>query len=312
MLMVLNKILNVAKYDCNVLITGDTGVGKEKVAALIHKNCSRRMHPFIKVNCAAVSAHLLESEFFGYEKGAFTGASSSGKVGYIEAADNGVLFLDEIGELPFELQAKLLRVLQEGEFMRVGGTKSVQTNVRIISATNKNPDALVAEKIFRADLYYRLNVFPIRVPNLSERREEVPVLTKHFLAKYNVKFGSDKAMSDEAIRFLGKRNWAGNIRELENFVQRLIINVKNNRIELMDVIAASNSELALDTPNIGELRGEDAGVSGEPRLTDLVNLYESEIIKYALSKYGTTRKAAAALGVSQSQLMRKKNKSRQT
>ncbi len=171
MAAVLNDMLTVAKYDCNVLITGDTGVGKEKVANIIHKNSNRKMQPFIKVNCASISPTLIESEFFGYERGAFTGANSNGKKGYFELADNGAIFLDEIGELQQDMQAKLLRVIQDGEFFRVGGTTPIKTNVRILSATNRDLEDLIQEDKFRRDLYYRLNVVRMRVPNLRNGRE---------------------------------------------------------------------------------------------------------------------------------------------
>ena len=164
---VMEEIINVSKYDCNVLITGETGVGKEKVANIIQKNSSRKVQPFIKINCASISPNLIESEFFGYEKGAFTGASAGGKKGYFEAADNGVIFLDEVGELPLDIQAKLLRVIQDGEFIKVGGTEPVKSNVRIISATNRDLEEQVEKKLFRRDLYYRLNVFPIKVASVK-------------------------------------------------------------------------------------------------------------------------------------------------
>ena len=173
---VLEEMMKVSRYDCNVIIFGDTGVGKEKAANIIQKNSTRKMQPFVKINCGAISPSLIESEFFGYEKGAFTGASAGGKKGYFELANNGVIFLDEIGELPLEMQAKLLRAIQDGEFYRVGGTSPVKTNVRIISATNKDLEKLVEEGSFRRDLYYRLNVVPIRIPSLAERTDDIPAL----------------------------------------------------------------------------------------------------------------------------------------
>ena len=209
---VMEEIISVSKYDCNVLITGDTGVGKEKVANIIQKNSARKVQPFIKINCASISPNLIESEFFGYEKGAFTGASAGGKKGYFEAADNGVIFLDEVGELPMDIQAKLLRVIQDGEFIKVGGTEPVKTNVRIISATNRELEEQVEKKLFRRDLYYRLNVFPIRVPSLNSRREDIPPLVDTFIKKYNDKFGVNKDIDDEAREYLKNRDWPGNIR----------------------------------------------------------------------------------------------------
>ena len=233
---VLEEMMKVSRYDCNVIIFGDTGVGKEKAANIIQKNSTRKMQPFVKINCGAISPSLIESEFFGYEKGAFTGASAGGKKGYFELANNGVIFLDEIGELPLEMQAKLLRAIQDGEFYRVGGTSPVKTNVRIISATNKDLEKLVEEGSFRRDLYYRLNVVPIRIPSLAERTDDIPALVSHFLEKYGQKFGVKREIDDNAIEYLKQQQWPGNIRELENMVQRLIISSQGETITLMDVV----------------------------------------------------------------------------
>ena len=302
---VLSDILKVSRYDCNVIIFGDTGVGKEKAANLIQKNSERRMQPFLKINCGAISPNLIESEFFGYERGAFTGASNNGKKGYFEIANNGVLFLDEIGELPLEMQAKLLRVIQDGEFYRVGGISPVKTNVRIISATNRDLEKMVEEGKFRRDLYYRLNVVPIIIPRLSERREDIPGLVEHFLRKYGDKFGITKSISPWAMDFLKEQPWEGNIRELENVIQRMIISSRGKEITLADVIA--------------EIKGTGEGDEGftlaaeeteEPEidLEAAVGEYERGLIRYALEKYGSTRKAAKAVGISQTQLVRKKKK----
>ena len=240
---VLNDIMNVSKYDCNVLIYGETGVGKEKVANLIQKNSDRKMQPFVKINCGAISPSLIESEFFGYEKGAFTGANTSGKKGYFETANNGVIFLDEIGELPLEMQAKLLRAIQDGEFYRVGGTTPVKTNVRILSATNRDLEKLVEEGNFRRDLYYRLNVVPIKIPNLRDRSDDIPALVNHFLSKYSRKFGTSRGIVDSAMDYLKQLPWPGNVRELENVVQRLIISAKGEDITLMDVMKETHGEI---------------------------------------------------------------------
>ena len=302
---VLEQILSVSKYDCNVLITGETGVGKEKVANIIQKNSSRKVQPFIKINCASISPSLIESEFFGYEKGAFTGANSSGKKGYFEAADNGVIFLDEVGELPMDIQAKLLRVIQDGEFIRVGGTNPVKTNVRILAATNRNLEEMVAANTFREDLYYRLNVFPVKVPALNDRREDIPALVDTFIRIYGEKFGVEKDIDDDAKEYLQKCNWPGNIRELENAVQRLIIVCKGNTITIMDVM----KEIHGNTIEIPELAiNEDYRNMDEINLTQMVENFEKNIIKYACEKHGSTRKAAKAIGISQTQLVRKKNK----
>lgn len=302
---VMQEIISVSKYDCSVLITGETGVGKEKVANIIQKNSSRKVQPFIKINCASISPNLMESEFFGYEKGAFTGASASGKKGYFEAADNGVIFLDEVGELPLDIQAKLLRVIQDGEFLRVGGTEPIKTNVRLISATNRDLEELVEQKLFRRDLYYRLNVFPIKVPALNERREDIPPLIDYFIKKYNEKFGVNKEISDDAKEYLQGCDWSGNIRELENVTQRLMIACKNDSITILDVMKELHGNI-LDTAGF-ELTREQKD-SEHIDLGQMVNSFERNIIKYACEKYGSTRKAARAIGISQTQLVRKKNK----
>lgn len=310
---VLREIANVSKYDCNVIIFGDTGVGKEKVANLIQKNSDRKMQPFVKINCGAISPNLIESEFFGYEKGAFTGANTGGKKGYFEIANNGVMFLDEIGELPLEMQAKLLRVIQDGEFYKVGGTSPIKTNVRIISATNRDLERFVEEGKFRRDLYYRLNVVPIRIPSLSERVDDIPALVKHFLAKYGKKFGIARGITDSAMEYLQQLAWPGNIRELENSVQRLIISAKGEDISLMDVMHETHSEL-FEGGGFGAEEEERALPGGsypmdtEISLQEAVDEYEKGLIKYACEKYGSTRKAAKAIGISQTQLVRKKKK----
>lgn len=307
---VLNDIMNVSKYDCNVLIYGETGVGKEKVANLIQKNSDRKMQPFVKINCGAISPSLIESEFFGYEKGAFTGANTSGKKGYFETANNGVIFLDEIGELPLEMQAKLLRAIQDGEFYRVGGTTPIKTNVRILSATNRELEKLVEEGNFRRDLYYRLNVVPIKIPNLRDRSDDIPALVNHFLSKYSRKFGTSRGIVDSAMDYLKQLPWPGNVRELENVVQRLIISAKGEDITLMDVMKETHSEI-FEGGVFGDGEENDVnGVAGGVQidLQQAVDEYEKGLIKYACEKYGSTRKAAKAIGISQTQLVRKKKK----
>lgn len=303
---VLQDILKVSKYDCNVIIFGDTGVGKEKAANLIQKNSDRKMQPFLKINCGAISPNLIESEFFGYEKGAFTGASSTGKKGYFEIANNGVLFLDEIGELPLEMQAKLLRVIQDGEFYRVGGTAPIKTNVRIISATNRDLEKMVEDGGFRRDLYYRLNVVPIIIPKLSDRREDIPGLVEHFLSKYGDKFGEKRSISPWAMDYLKEQPWEGNIRELENVIQRMIISAQGREITLKDVITEIEGEKGRD--EILDVQNGETGEEYEIDLEAAVNEYEKGLIRYALDKYGSTRKAAKAVGISQTQLVRKKKK----
>ena len=304
---VLDDIAKVSRYDCNVIIFGDTGVGKEKAANMIQKNSARKMQPFVKINCGAISPTLIESEFFGYEKGAFTGANAAGKKGYFELANNGVIFLDEIGELPLEMQAKLLRVIQDGEFYRVGGTTPIKTNVRIISATNRDLEKYVEEGKFRRDLYYRLNVVPIRIPNLAERPDDVPALINHFLGKYGQKFGLKRGITDSAVEYLQQQQWPGNIRELENTIQRLLIAATGEDITLMDVMRESHAELFGGPAQEGQ-EERDGRISEEINLQQAVDEYEKGLIKYACDKYGSTRRAAKAIGISQTQLVRKKKK----
>jgi len=307
MAMVLEEILKVSKYDCNVLITGETGVGKDKIANIIQKNSVRNMQPFIKINCAAIAPNLMESEFFGYERGSFTGANTSGKKGYFESADNGIIFLDEVGELPLDIQAKLLRVTQDGELYRVGGTTPIKTNVRIISATNRNLLEQIDKKQFRQDLYYRLNVFPIRVPSLKERKAEIPALARHFVKTYNKKYGINRGIDEEAIEYLRERQWTGNIRELENSVQRILISAKGENITLIDVIKCLN-DTAFEQIDFDSQEDLSERIGNDFTLEPLVESFEKNLLRYACEKYGSTRKTAQAIGISQTQLVRKKKK----
>lgn len=306
MAVVLDEILTVAKYDCNVLITGDTGVGKEKVANIIYKNSHRKMQPFIKVNCASISPDMIESEFFGFEKGIFSGVNADGKKGYFELADNGAIFLDEIGELLPDMQTKLLRVIQDGEFFRVGGTVPVKTNVRILSATNRDLEKLIEMGRFRRDLYYRLNVVCIKVPSLSERTGDIPALVKHFMKKYSKKFEINRWIDDDAVEYLKQCEWPGNIRELENVVQRLMISAKSEQINLLDVMRELHGEIF--ESNVLGMAASGQGGEQEMDLERLVSNFEKNIIKHACEKYGSTRKVAKAIGISQTQLVRKKKK----
>lgn len=304
---VLDEAINVAKYDCSVLIVGETGVGKEKIASVIHKNSLRKMQPFIKINCASITDTLLESEFFGYEKGAFTGANSAGKKGYFEMANKGTIFLDEIGELSIDLQAKLLRVIQDGEFYRVGGVRPISVDVRIIAATNRNLERMVEEGSFRQDLYFRLNVFPIKIPPLRERICEIDIFVERFTEIYNAKFGMSKKVTSEAIDYLKGHLWLGNIRELENVIQRLMINTPGDRID----VPATVKELHKDIFHKIHASEEGLDIGTQPfRLDDMVESYEKQIIKQATQLYGSSRNVANMLGISQSQYIRKKNKYR--
>jgi two-component system response regulator AtoC len=213
---------NVADTDATVLIRGESGVGKDLVARAIHARSLRRHGPLVKVNCAAIPSELIESEFFGHEKGAFTGAHRR-KPGQFEHAHKGTIYLDEIGELPRALQAKLLHVLQDFRFSRVGGRGWVDVDSRVIAATNRNLEEAVARGEFREDLYYRVNVVEIRVPPLRERREEIPALASWFLEKFNSQYGRQRQLSPETMTHLQQHSWAGNVRELENIVRRLVV-----------------------------------------------------------------------------------------
>ena len=224
-------IEKVASTPTTVLITGESGTGKELVARALFENSSRKDKPFIRLNCAAIPKELVESELFGYEKGAFTGAVSQ-KPGRFELADEGTLFLDEIGEIPQEMQVKLLRVLQEGEFERVGGVKTQKVDVRLIAATNRDLSKEISEGKFREDLFYRLNVVPIHIPALRERREDIPLLIEHFRKKFNIRLGrSITTITPEAQQKLSSYHWQGNIRELENVMERMVLFCEGDTIE---------------------------------------------------------------------------------
>lgn len=227
----------VAIFDSNILIQGESGVGKERIAEYIYEKSRRNTKEFIKLNCAAIPEALLESELFGYEGGAFTGASKEGKKGLLDFADKGTLMLDEIGELSLSLQAKLLRFLQEGEFYRVGGRNPVNADVRIIAATNRDLKEMVDQKTFRADLYYRLNVIPIMIPPLRERKEDIPLLIGHFTNVFNEKHEHEKTWTIEALNQMMLGNYPGNVRELQNSVERILVLIEKDKIEKNDVSA---------------------------------------------------------------------------
>lgn len=228
---VLKQIEQVASTDATVLITGESGTGKELIARAIHNISNRKRKPLVKVNCAALPSSLIESELFGHERGAFTGAMER-KIGRFELADGGTIFLDEIGELPIDLQAKLLRVLQEGEFERLGNSKTMKVDVRVLAATNRNLETAIEKKEFRADLYYRLNVFPIHCSPLRERKEDIPFLIKHFCQKYEAKVGRKvTSIPSKVMEALITYDWPGNIRELENIIERAMILSHNGIIE---------------------------------------------------------------------------------
>ncbi|WP_078379799.1 sigma 54-interacting transcriptional regulator [Sutcliffiella halmapala] len=283
-----------AKTPATVLLRGESGTGKELFAHAIHNGSSRKYNKFIRVNCAALSESLLESELFGYEEGAFSGAKRGGKRGLFEEANNGSIFLDEIGELSANTQAKLLRVLQENEIIRVGGTKSFSINVRVIAATNVNLEKGIANGTFREDLYYRLNRMPIHIPPLRRRREDIESLAKHLIRKINQDYGRNvEGLTPHAISYLSSYNWPGNVRELENVLGRAIIFMKFN-------------EVMIDTNHIppltqGEMVSQESSevIPENHTLVEMVEGYEAKIIQKTLRKNkGNKTKTAKELGVS--------------
>lgn len=227
---IIKTLHNVAKTDATILLLGPSGVGKSTFARAIHNQSNRKREPFIEVNCSTIPDSLFESEIFGYEPGAFTGASTQGSQGLIEQADSGTLFLDEIGELPLAMQAKLLKVLQEKKLKRLGGKKEIQINFRLVAATNQDIKKMVSEGKFRLDLYYRLNVIPIQIPALHERKEDIPLLIQHYLRKTNTKYHKSKKIHPSTYEVLTHYDWPGNIRELENLIERLILTIEETII----------------------------------------------------------------------------------
>lgn len=299
------EVLNVAQYDCNVIIQGETGVGKEKVFNLIHQNSPRRGKPCIKINCATIQENLAESEFFGYEKGSFTGAQSSGKEGYFELANNGTLFLDEIGSLSLAMQSKLLRVLQENTYYKVGGTTPKRVNVRVVCANNVPLRKLVEDGLFREDLYYRLNICLIHVPPLRMRKEDIVCLSSAFLKNYSEKYGLSKELDDSAFAELQKYHWPGNVRELENTIHRLYIAEKDRIIDgySVEMLLGENTNRYRVIDVKREFKNEDS-----LDFNKIMDQQEKKLIEYALEKCKTTRAAADFLNIPQATFARKKIK----
>ncbi|QSQ09268.1 Regulatory protein AtoC [Koleobacter methoxysyntrophicus] len=297
----MHLVNKLALIDTTVLICGESGVGKGEIAKYIHKSGKRKDKPFITINCGAIPELLLESELFGYEPGAFTGSSREGKMGLFEVAHQGTIFLDEVAELPLNLQVKILQVIQDKEFKRVGGLKPIKTDVRIIAATNKDLKKMVDENRFREDLYYRLNVVPIHIPALRERKEDIIPLINYFLAEQNKKYGVLKRIDSSAMNCLVKYSWPGNVRELKNIIERLVITASDDviTIEHLPGFIVEHTE-----PN------SSINVNGIIKLKDAVKEIEKQIIKRAIAKYKTTRKAAQVLGVSQPTIVRKMKKYR--
>ena len=310
-------IAKVADTPSTVLITGESGTGKELVAKALHENSSRRGEPFIKINCAAIPKTLMESELFGYEKGAFTGATSS-KPGRFELADSGTLFLDEIGEIPVEMQVKLLRAIQESEFERVGGLKTIKVDVRLITATNRDLEHEIQRGNFREDLYYRLNVVPLQIPPLRRRKGDIPPLVRHVIKKFNERLRKNvTGISDDALDALGAHPWPGNIRELENVLERTILFCKGEVIQRVDLPeelavapAGSNGAATGDAPDLDAPDAASAELSGDTSLKDIVRAetsrVERELIVKALEETGgNVTQAAKLLKISRKSLQMK-------
>lgn len=295
----LQDAFRISAYDVHVLVLGDSGTGKEVVSTLIHTSSKRKLQPFLKINCSNLSSTLLESELFGYEAGSFTGALRKGKPGLFEIADKGTILLDEIGEMSTDLQAKLLRVLQSGEIFRVGGTKPIKINARLIASTNRDLKKMISEGTFRKDLYYRLNVATIILPSLNERKEDIAPLLMHFLYTYNKKYGMNKKFSPELIRILEEYSWPGNVRELKNIVERLTIMCIDDILLPKHLFTKYFAlEMEAEDPNV-------ITVKGIPKLDEAVSAVEKTIVARALEATKSTRKAAELIGVSQSTIMRK-------
>ena len=302
MQVVLDLCARVAHVDTTVLLIGDSGVGKEVLAKHIHYSSARKDGPFIKINCGAIPGSLLESELFGYERGAFTGAGKDGKPGIFEMAHNGTLLLDEIGDLPLSLQVKLLRAIQDKEITRVGGTKAFNVNVRILAATNRNLAEMVQQGAFREDLYFRLNVVPVQIPPLRDRRPDIIPLLYHFCDKYYKKYNIRKQFSPEALKELYEYHWPGNIRELENIVERLVVTAPEAVITPVH-LPDSFHHVAKNTSAKIIVRGV------MPYKEALLEM-ENSLISEALSLYGSSYKAAKVLGIDQSTVVRKLQKIR--
>ncbi len=300
---IFRQAVRVAQVSSPVLIQGESGVGKDVLARFIHDNGeAAAKKPFVQINCSAIPETLLESELFGYEAGAFTGASKKGKIGLIEVADNGTLFLDEIGEMPLPLQVKLLDVLQTNKMYRLGGTKTVETKARIIAATNTDLEKMIAEGRFRRDLYYRLNVIPIHIPALRERREDLVPLILHFLEQNNRKYNMKRKISPRVIDILTNYGWPGNVRELRNIIEHMVVLAEGDVIDEKcvppNLVREAGKQIYIETPNY----------FSSFNLREISDSVEKAVIGKALAAFGSMRNTAAHLGIDLSTLVRKKRK----
>lgn len=293
---IMNTINRIADFDANVLILGDSGTGKTMLAKVIHKKSRRAEGSFIDINCAAIPENLLESELFGYEKGSFTGAGSSGKVGLIELADKGTLLLDEISEMPITLQAKLLKAIQDKTITRVGGTKPIKVDFRLIAASNRELEKYSDEGKFRKDLYYRLNVVNIQIPALAERKEDIIPMVNFFTEKFNKSYNIEKRFSPKAIEAMVRYPWPGNVRELSNVIERTIVTSEKSEISVDDL----PKELVEDYRDTMKYPIDNIG-----GLNEAVEQLERQMITEAYEKCGTTIGVAEYLKISQPTASRK-------
>ncbi len=293
------KALRIAKLNTTVLLTGESGTGKEVYANFIYQNSTRVGKPFIKVNCAAIPENLLESEMFGYEKGAFTGADKNGKTGLFELANHGTIFLDEIGDISIHLQSKLLRVLQEKEIMRVGGEKTISLDIRLIAATNRDLVREIEQGRFREDLFYRINIIPIELKPLREKKKDIKALGKYFVERFNIEYKLNKVITADAIEALQGYDWPGNIRELENVIERLMISFDGNKINKSQVETAIGVKINSDI--------NDTDIEGKS-LEELMDSFEGKVLAKMLEKYKKPCSVARQLKMNKSTLSRKLKK----
>ncbi len=299
---VMEKIQMLKSSSATVLIQGESGTGKEVIAKVLHEISERRNERYVKINCGAIPEALFESELFGYASGSFTGGHAKGKKGLLEHANNGTVLLDEISEIPVNLQSKILRVLQEGELQKIGSNEPVKVDIRFIAASNLDLAELVKSGKFRSDLYYRLNVIPLVLPPLRERKEDIPPLTYHFLQKLNRKYCMQKKICNDVIIQMQKMIFKGNIRELENMIERLYFFSKSSEITVEDFLQMQTAyDSYVTEQNVGELQQLDYGRS----LDEFMNSYEEKILRHYKSLYGSSRKIAGVLDVDQSTISRK-------
>ncbi len=293
---VLKRVVKASKVNIPIILWGESGVGKSKIARLIHYLSDRRVHAFVDINCGAIPETLIESELFGYERGAFTGAAAAGKKGLFEAAHDGTLFLDEISELPMHLQVKLFKFIESSEMIRVGGIAPIRVDTRIIAATNRDLKSMVDRGEFRSELFFRLNVVPIHIPPLRERKEDIIPLVQMFFDLYNRKFKTQKSPSKSVLLEFNKYTFPGNVRELENLVKRLVAMTDDNYIRTKHL-----KELLQELDFVESGSEDGSSNSFDKSVID----FERKIIKSAIEKYGSQNKAAKALGLNQSTISRK-------